>query len=125
MIIYCKNKKCPNFLKFDEPLEFSFGKHYKPFWEKDLLCPGMCKAFCGFSLEEIANREVRIKLALCLKGNLGYCLAKCLWNNDGNCTRESILVDKNHGHWVCKCQSDSSISGHIDWSKFGKKKDMF
>lgn len=125
MIIYCKNSKCPNFLKFDEPLEFSFGKFYKPISKKDLLCGGMCKEFCGFVSDEINSRATRTKLALCTKCKLSTCALECLWNKSGKCTRENILVDKNRGHWVCKCYSDKFISGHMDWSRFGQKKDMF
>jgi hypothetical protein len=124
-MIYCKNIKCPNFAKFDEPLEFSFGKFYKPFGKKDLLCPGMCKIFCGFVPDEKITRVAKAKFAICTRGSYLTCNVRCLWNKDGNCARENILVDKNEKNWVCKCQSDEFISGHMDWSQLAKRKDMF
>jgi hypothetical protein len=51
---------------------------------------------------------------------------KCLFNDEKGCLKENLFVDKEFdGMYRCKRFSDKFFSGHMDWSKYGKKKDMF
>jgi hypothetical protein len=136
MTVFCKNYNCPYIEMLETPIRFSFRKnHYIPL-EEDGYCMGRCKKnFPGFAWITQSTNQVMHKMAVCPYASpipvdvTNTCKAECLWNKNGECTRGEILVDKevvgDKTFWVCRCHSDIAISGHMDWSRFGKKKDLF
>ena len=130
MKIFCRNYKCePNQLLSD-PIRFSYRKHRVPLGDDDGYCMAFCKKdFPGFKSISLTTPTVKYRFAECEVGEAGACSMDCVWNTEGNCIREEIFVDKTivngETYWVCKCQSDAKISGHIDFSRFGQKKDMY
>lgn len=136
MKIYCRNYDCEHIKLLDKPEKFKISKFYSPLIKDSNLCKGICtKEFCGFSSQNIIGSSVKYKLAVCALGTLKTCDREdCLKNKEGVCIRKDIMVDKIDIHstepiekeyWICKCRSDKAISGHVDWSRFAKKKDMF
>lgn len=43
----------------------------------------------------------------------------CLHNSNAECKRDEILIDKSkidgEEVWICRCFSQTKISGHMDW----------
>ena len=125
MKIYCRNYTCEHNKKLDKPVKFCYGKHYVSFVEDD-KCEGECsKDFCGFVTKDIIGFSSKYKIAECSKGSEKTCGRRCARNKEGNCDRKEILVDKFSGCWMCKCQSDELITGHMDWSRFSDQKKTF
>lgn len=128
MKIYCLNYSCGYNRKLEEPIHFVYGRFYVPLFssKEENACEGECsRDFCGFIAREIIGITAKYKFAECSRGSEKTCGQRCLWNKEGNCDRRAILVDKNVDTWACKCHSDEKISGHMDWSRLGTKKDMF
>ena len=129
MKIYCRNYEC-EFIEFlDEPVKPERSKFYTPLVEPE-LCKGICsKKFCGFIYQNIVDLTLKHKLAVCSQGEVETCERKdCTWVNNGACVRESILVEKVNRSvplWRCSNRSDLAITGHMDWSRLGRQKDMF
>lgn len=129
MKIFCRNYSCKYIRFLETPIRFSYRKYYIPLGEDDGYCIGECqKEFPGFNLSIIETPQVKHKLAECALGELANCSTDCLWCQNGKCTKDEIIVDKikirDNEYWVCKCRSDINISGHIDFSRFGRRKDM-
>jgi len=130
MKIFCRNYKCEHICLLIDPVRFSYRKHRVPLGDDDGYCMGHCKKeLPGFKLTSLTTSAIRHNFAECEMGQTNVCNMDCIWNSDGNCIREEIFVDKttinDETYWICKCQSDVKISGHIDFSRFGQKKDMF
>ncbi len=131
MQVFCRNLKCEHIQVLSDPVKLKQRKNFSPlFKNEDDFCMSKCKKdFCGFDDFKEKERDIIYKYAVCNKGKTSYCNQSCIWNVDGKCSREEILVDKKMFKgktiWVCRNQSDKGISGHLDWSRFGKQKDLF
>lgn len=130
MKVFCRNLKCKNIQLLEEPIRFSYRKYRVPLGEDDGYCVSKCKKdFPGFTEELINTLAVKYEFSECSKGEVLKCNKDCLWNEKGVCNREEIFVDKliinDEEHWICKCHSDIKISGHVDFSRFGQKKDIY
>ena len=135
MIIFCNNLSCKHNKRLDKTLFFFENENNRrnntPYeWEDKGLCLGKClKDFCGFEDINIVEGSLKHNIATCSFGTKDKCEKKCIWNNNGVCTREELFVDNKiingKNHWVCKLQSQVGISGRMDFSRFGQKKDMF
>jgi len=133
--IYCYNYDCEHNEPAKKAVEFKPNQFYTPIGKKE-PCEGICsKDFCGFSSQDISGSSIKYKLALCSKGTLENCERKdCVQNKDGICDRKEIWVQNvdvhattiiASEHWSCWNRSDKGPSGHVDWSRFAKQKDLF
>jgi len=137
MKIYCYNYDCEHNESAKKAIEFKPNQSYNQIGEKE-FCKGICsKDFCGFSSQEIIGSSIKYKLAICSKGSLDMCERKdCIQNKDGVCGRKEIWVQNVDVHstnysfetpsefWSCYNRSDKGFSGHMDWSRLGKQKEM-
>lgn len=130
MKVFCRNLKCKNIQLLDDPIRFSYRKFRVPLGDDDGYCMSKCKKdFPGFNDSIINTLSIKYSFAECDQGNSVNCDKDCIWSSDGNCIREEIFIDKiiinDEEHWVCKCHSDINFKGHVDFSRFGQKKDMY
>lgn len=128
-IIYCNNLRCEFNKALDMPINFKYQKYSNPIGNEDNKCFGRCtNTSYGFKRSIIEDAKTKHKLAVCTMGK-STCDNECLFNHHNICDRKEIFVDKisigNRDCYVCKCRSDKKISGHVDFSRFGKRKDMF
>ncbi len=116
---YCKNLKCQH-IKNCDPFDFQFSSRIIP------LYPNIISTYCTLNRICIVDNIYSVKdfchdIAECYKHE-GTCHKNCLWNEEGNCTRENILFDTldvgTEVITVCRCYSRKNISGHLDWSRF-------
>ena len=133
--IYCYNYNCEHNKPAMKAVEFKPNQFYTLIGKKE-PCEGICsKDFCGFSSQDITGSSIKYKLAICSRGTLKNCERKdCLQNKEGFCDRKEIWVQNvdvhadnttTSDHWSCYNRSDKGPSGHMDWSRLGKQKDMF
>tara|TARA_R100000750_G_C2270557_1_gene67257 strand:+ start:54 stop:467 length:414 start_codon:yes stop_codon:yes gene_type:complete len=137
MKIFCYNYDCEHNERLKKSTEFKYTKFWKSIAKKE-RCKGACsKEFCGFSSQDILGSSIKYKLALCSQGTIETCERKdCLQNKEGTCDRKEILIEKEDVHtaspievpimgfWGCSCLA-TGVTGHMDWSRFAKQKDMF
>jgi hypothetical protein len=98
--------ECPNIQKLDAAVDYMPYKGYKPLYEYKFY--GECNAI-GFNI-----------------GCFGQKCSKCSFYGTNGCLKDKVFIDKSYRqNNSCRCFSDKLFSGHMDWSRLGKKKDMF
>ena len=107
MKIYCNCMDCIHIKRLDYPVDYMPYKDYKPLYEYKFN--GEC------SVPE-ANRG-------CVRDSS---CPGCLFDGKDGCLKDKVFVDKSwNEHQNCRCFSDKFFSGHMDWSRLCRKKDMF
>lgn len=114
--ILCKNYNCPNNIKLEKPISFSFSAIYVPFI--DDKCEGKCSTIPQFNNFYDIEKDFVYEGAECgltISYMQGCHRLDCVHNENTKCTRPEILVDIFQGRWACKCFAFRKIRGHIDW----------
>lgn len=106
MKIYCNCKECPYIKQLDSPVDYMPHKGYKPLHEYKFY--GEC------------DSPSADKGCMC-----GWSCSKCLFDEGVGCLKDEVFIDKSGEYCDCKCFSNRFFSGHMDFSKLGRKKDMF
>jgi hypothetical protein len=116
-MIYCKNTECKFNKKLDKPINFRYSKYSTPF--DDNLVEGSCRIIPLIKAVEFNDINFKIEQPTCNKSE-GICQEiDCAHNENGSCIRDDIMIDISliSHEFICKCFSNKSISGHVDWFK--------
>jgi len=116
MKVYCKNKECRHYRVLDRPVSFSFNKFSEPLGN---LARGYCSIEPEFIPVDYSSSDFKATQTVCHQAK-GLCKQSlCLHNDLGACKRGEILVEESliSKYIICKCFSNRSLSGHVDWSR--------
>ena len=117
MKIYCTNNECQHYRVLEEPSQFVFNKLRIPFSDEKIN--GFCSIIPQINPVTYESPDFRREQSVCHQSQ-GICKQLiCLHNNEGACLRDEILIDEAiiSKYIVCKCFSNRSLSGHVDWFK--------